>query len=396
MIIHIKQKHFLRAVSIFVVLFVIATTVSSNYAGTMLFTRLAGVVLAAVGLFCLRKAPVGYEVILYGLFVLWSAISGFIVASNISLLLDYVVRVVQIWLLMLSITRITYSLRNTNIVFLSMIICATVISLIGWLSGDFFASFNKTVAFRATSYLRNPNSLAYFSLIAIMGVALYWKQVSRGRHLILGLLCIVFVANIIFSGSRKSFFGLLFFVGLWLWFCYSKIIFKNVLRMAQVLLLVLAVYLLVQYVINSTYLGIRLVESLSDEQILGVNRTILYQEGWRIFFKNPVAGIGLGNFQVLSSLQSYSHSDYMEILSTTGLIGFVFYFLIYPKLIVRIWRLRALRIKDIDYQLGVFLACILTFLFLAISRINGLDVLTMFILSGIVGCSYYYERAYLT
>ena len=44
-----------------------------------------------------------------------------------------------------------------------------------------------------------------------------------------------------------------------------------------------------------------------------------------MFLSNPFFGVGLGNFKAHFWSGHYSHSDYIEPLSTTGLVGFLLY-----------------------------------------------------------------------
>ena len=56
------------------------------------------------------------------------------------------------------------------------------------------------------------------------------------------------------------------------------------------------------------------------------SRWELYLEAFDFWKQSPLIGVGFGQFQILSRFRYYSHSSYAEILSCTGLIGFLIFF----------------------------------------------------------------------
>jgi O-antigen ligase len=68
----------------------------------------------------------------------------------------------------------------------------------------------------------------------------------------------------------------------------------------------------------------------SDQSVQGIlaqtgDRYEMYQVGFEMFQEHPVAGVGIGHFAYYYRSHQYSHSDYIEPLATTGLIGFLLY-----------------------------------------------------------------------
>jgi len=68
----------------------------------------------------------------------------------------------------------------------------------------------------------------------------------------------------------------------------------------------------------------------ADSSLLG--RAWLYKRAWELTVEHPVFGIGLDNFRTAegnkigSRIGTYSHSNYMEIMASTGFPGFLLYF----------------------------------------------------------------------
>ncbi len=55
--------------------------------------------------------------------------------------------------------------------------------------------------------------------------------------------------------------------------------------------------------------------------------------------ENPIFGVGLNNYRVYSPWGMYSHNDFTESLTSTGLIGFVLYQLFAVLIFLRTYKL---------------------------------------------------------
>jgi O-antigen ligase len=89
----------------------------------------------------------------------------------------------------------------------------------------------------------------------------------------------------------------------------------------------------------------------------------------------------------------YSHSDYIEVLSTTGFVGFILYFSIYFML----WRRLSGRLawstdRDTVYNTGFSKAVLLCILVLALGIPHFLEVTSMSLLAVLVGQAAYFQR----
>jgi O-antigen ligase len=107
-------------------------------------------------------------------------------------------------------------------------------------------------------------------------------------------------------------------------------------------------------------------------------------------------GVGLDDFRSLSPEGMYSHSNYIEIASTTGIVGFFIFFSIF----VIVWR----RLRRIEktykepqclYNIGLFKAAILTILLQSFATVNYSSKLTWIFLATVTGYSWSLERSLL-
>ena len=146
-----------------------------------------------------------------------------------------------------------------------------------------------------------------------------------------------------------------------------------------------------QVIIENTYLGQRLETTSESEDLLTEEtRGRLYLEGYEYFIKNPIIGLGLAQFRVHSRYNLYTHSDIMELLSTTGIIGAILFYYIYIVLWKRINKLlKVAKGENMIYRLNLFKVIIISIIFYGLFKPNFLDILTMVNIAVISGYIYY-------
>jgi O-antigen ligase len=72
------------------------------------------------------------------------------------------------------------------------------------------------------------------------------------------------------------------------------------------------------------------------------DRLTLLNEAVDIWLQNPIFGNGISSVQALSSFHLYAHNNYIELLASFGIIGFVLFyafdFAVIAKLLPRAWK----------------------------------------------------------
>jgi len=332
------------------------------------------------------------EVVLYSLFVIWALSTGILISSNINNFLNQAQFMSQLMLLVIAVAGLSYIYKSADIPFLAVIIMNLIIVGFAIAEGNYSLTSTVVLSQQQTSFLKNPNDFGYYSLLAIVGLTYFWGKTNKQKiKILLTIPAVLFAIAIVLSGSRKAFLGLLFYLLTWLFFCYRIYIFKRISTILLVLAILIGSYFLVEYTWRSTRLGARLGQMLETETFLGDKRTGMYEEGIQFFLDNPIFGIGLNNYRNYSRYSAYSHSDYIEVLSTTGIVGFLLYFSIYLVLWKRLHFIQKLKNEIQTYHAGVFKALSLTLLVLAIGRINSQSLITMYMLAGVFGYSYFIE-----
>jgi len=383
-----ERRPILLLADLLMIAVMLGTLVAEEGTAFPLLNRLLGLGLVLLYVPChfvyrLRVAP---ELWLFGLFIAWGFASGVAIAGDQDAFYGYAAMLTRFLGLALAVAGFTMAKRSAAMNFLTLAVLAVCLAIYARWTGVYSLGLDPGTTLRAGMLPWNQNMMGLLTLYGIMGLVYLWGTVTS-RLVRLGFvpLTVALALTLVSSASRKSFAGLLAFVLLWLAFCYGRRVLRSIPALLGAALVVVGMVCLTIYALDETRLGLR-VESAVEAGGLDETRTGLYKEGWKLFTNNPVAGVGLGNFVTLSAFHLYSHSDYMEALATTGLVGFVLYFSIYPILWWRIARLKkAATDPRVRYQLGVYRAIILTLLALGIGAPTFLSPYSWFLLASMIG-----------
>ena len=196
------------------------------------------------------------------------------------------------------------------------------------------------------------NSIAHMLAIGIFMTYYLFKSEKKKRYL---LFIAVFYYIIFLTGSRK---GLLFpivsIIGIEI--LDKRISINKILKFLIFLGIICSIVLIV---LNSNE---RMKERFSDMflSLIGENvgdksveeREFFRETAKELFIHNPLTGIGAGCFaaymeQINYSHVAYCHNNFLELLSTLGIVGFIIYYMIYYLIIkTSIYNIRQKRILD--------------------------------------------------
>ena len=163
-------------------------------------------------------------------------------------------------------------------------------------------------------------------LIPLALVPLVLGKVRRERLAVVGLFAIMPIAALFLSASRGGIVS--FFVQ------FTLLVYLLLRRrgLAKRLLAVSAVLLAALMIV--TWLGVgRILQRFSSIQTLEVTegkRAAMRRGAWHIFLDHPLAGTGLGTFQIAyppyetlydGKVVNHAHNDYLQTLAETGALG---------------------------------------------------------------------------
>ena len=352
------------------------------------WNRLLGVVLVllAVSSWSQRRGGIPAEAVLFGAFAVWGVLTGLLFAGDKRPVLAYGKLLPQELVLMFVLAEYATERRAPTFAFLLLVVAPLGLWWYARGTGQFVVAQGGGEYTRVTSLTTNPNQVGILCVQGLFGVAYsIWNRKKQG-FVLWPLLALPFIGvTLLATGSRKSILAVGVFVLSWASLAYSRGKSSKLRSVLLLLMIAAALFLAGRYVMESTPVGERFRQAASNPHLSDV-RYNLYLEGWKMFLESPVYGVGLGNFVLLSSEQKYAHSDYMEVLATTGAVGFVLYFSIYLVL----WhRLRRVLRKRSDatsrYMVGLYQVMVITSLVIGLGAPNFLNPIHLYIVGLMVG-----------
>ena len=316
------------------------------------------------------------EIWSYTLWGLWAGITGIFICISMETLTLNFFKFAQVALLLWTVYGIIRMREKYDVIYIAIILSAVVqISAVflGYRydknTEDLMTDVSVSDQLRATGLTSNANSLAQLMVLAVSCALMFWRSQESFFVASIKKGCIIIFACVAFyivlqSGSRKAtLYSALFIVG-WLVWLFPKGTGASALflRVGSVVLILAISGAVLTFVMDDTIVGKRfaqLMESGGGSVVSGSQEDIrfeMYRDGFRMFLEHPIAGVGLGHFMLYFWLPMYSHSDYMEPLACTGLVGFLIYHSFYWIIIYRIVKLRSKsRDTNMRYKLGLMM-----------------------------------------
>ena len=308
------------------------------------------------------------------------------VAANTELMFSFVLSAARYTGFSLIIAGCCVAKRSGTTGMIINVVLALYLTLFMRMTGIYSVGFERYEGanIRAQDIV-NPNTVGLLTLWGIVAVVYLW-QTTTSRLIRLGLAAtaVLLTLTLLSTGSRKSFLCLVVFVFLWVVFCYGRQVLNNLPAFLTVGVVVGVMFYVTVYFLPQTRLGERL--EISEEEGLGRDRIGLYKEAFSLVVGNPVCGVGLSNFRALSSEGAATHSDFMEVMVGSGVVGFALYFSIYWILWRRVRRIRRVtNDPQIKYQMGVYQATVLTVLLSGVVTTNIATINNWLLLAIMIG-----------
>ncbi len=329
----------------------------------------------------------------------------FVVYSMLSLIwtnqsVDFSTTLVQLFLIsfvMINIIRHLGQIRSITYGFLSALLVASV---------DMLAKMDSMVVtddnMRISSFLGNANVFAIALFIGVMLIvdALFNDRLrSRSAgirlvaNLLLSVLGMLFIYEVIFlTGSRKAMIALFIF-SLLFFFRYllkAKFLMKIVILAAgagvfSVLLMVTKESVFFQR-FNKVF-DMLLGKSVREGSIN--ERSSMIFDGLSLWRQHPLLGWGTDQFRYVSGYQTYSHNNYVELLSNNGLVGLILYYLMFVFLLAAGISLIRSGDKTANHYGWLNLTTLAILIFWDFALVSYYSKLHWVVLSVIMGLTYY-------
>ena len=312
--------------------------------------------------------PIEYVVVFS--WFMWALVTS-IAAPDIELALTKVLTLVQVVGVSIAICLLIVRQETSTPFWIGVTIAAFAASIFSLISPDAYVAADG----RISGTVGNAN---LFSVVLIAGLSAclaYGLTVqSIPQRVLLLLLAVFFFYLIAETGSRKGMVGSILAILIIVGVVLQRLRRRSTLKFLLAGLVGLAMLAAAAaYLRSSTYVGrldTALVAAQTGELTRADNslrkRVDFILVALEQSSERPILGIGLDNYRTLQTglfedTGTYSHSNYTEILVSTGYPGLFLYCLIYLALIVRLWKFRAFAYKDDTvgpYALAVALACL--------------------------------------
>lgn len=187
----------------------------------------------------------------------------------------------------------------------------------------------------------NANSIAIisaFSYVISLYTLLLYKSKGNLLYIMINLFCALwFVIIILLTGSRKGLIMVILGTALLMFLLYPEKRTKNLLISVCVLFILYSALMNVPWLYTiagsrfETMLNAVLGKPVEEGSLM--SRLYYIHLGWEYFLQRPWTGYGLDCFRYLRyAYETYSHNNYIELLFSGGIIGFVLYYM--PNLIM--------------------------------------------------------------
>lgn len=170
----------------------------------------------------------------------------------------------------------------------------------------------------------------------------YLLKKSSKKKLFLTAAFVLMTAITMLTGSRKAFVLLVLGVVL-----YNVLIDRSYKKYligipSAIIALIGFYYLVTNVPALYNVLGSRLEDLLGTLQGTSDMSTRVRMDmisvGLNLFFQQPLFGYGIGNFAIKSGFNTYSHNNYIELLTGIGIVGFIAYYSFYLYLLFKLFR----------------------------------------------------------
>ena len=278
-------------------------------------------------------------------------------------------------------------------------------------SGFVFLSPQKFIGMdgRMHGTVGNANLFSVLLLAAMISSLVFVYSAKNIMVKVFSFAATVFLFYMVLeTGSRKGMFGALF-VSMYALFILSIRTYKSskAKYLMSLVIAFLVMSLAVFFVMNGKHAHRieGLVTAYQEGDASAADRSLegryeLYKIATNEALKRPLFGVGLDNFRNIntggyfgSSVGAYSHSNYMEVMVSTGIIGLLLYVSIYIVMLSRLYRLRrAVYYSDIVGDYAITSSLFIMIIIFDFAMVSFSEKVSWFLLAGIMAQIYIIEN----
>lgn len=320
------------------------------------------------------------------IWLVWSFLTGVLVAENMQFFMSSLESVTLV-VVIVNVIFVIVKINPQTINFILIAVLSSAIIHYVAMNYGFVSEDDAYLRDRAQGLANNPNTLGVrsvysaYALLLTIPTLLLWK--SKKSLLSFVLLSIVF-SLILATGSKKSavaFFVLLFgFMGLHLSNTQQRISLIRIIVISFIS--IFSIQYIFPILIEGTVLEQRFIYLEEKGGLTGDVRFLMVTFGWDLFSDNPFFGVGFDNYRHHAPFKMYSHNDFIESLTSTGLIGFVLYQIFWVIILIRTYKLiKIAKNNENRFYLGMIIIGTITLKVIGLGQILYLQPVAMIILA---------------
>lgn len=285
-----------------------------------------------------HRLQLSTELVLFAIFVI-SAFAGGFFAADPPAFLSRQITLIQ--LLILGVLML--NIFTSNIAGYEMAMRAVTLGLfIAAIIATIWSS--DAIGGRFAGTLLNANAFGRAMLIGV-GMSLLLRMKASYGPFLQHCLALFFGVQVVFSGSRQAMLGLLILAIFYILTALMAHQGRFLKLLAQAAGILLIAFLLINWIQATPHWHRieNLVGFLQGQEVREGSvyaRLDLAKAGLQTWTQSPLFGIGANQFKYHAGqyrlTQAYTHSNFIEILSGFGLVGFILYYSIYAVLTWRI------------------------------------------------------------
>lgn len=308
-------------------------------------------------------------------FILWGIMTGFWASQKNGVFSICTTMIIR---LMTSLSIIFYvSNKEKMYKFIKILVIAGIVLCLRIIVVVPFSAFGK---FRIGNLLSHGANNSYGNtgitfILGILSVILIIDKSVIKNSKFKYFLVILFSLFSILSGSKKHIF--LIVIAMILNFAFKSENFKDsIKKIIKFTIIIIFAYLAIKNIpMLYNMIGKRMINFINFFSEAGetdastIGRMQLINEAIIVFFKNPLLGIGIGNFMFVSSLGAWAENNYLELLVDTGFIGLIIYYFYQTKILFS--SLKRRKENDIYSNVFILLICFIIIDLTMVSYFNS-------------------------
>ncbi|WP_102348318.1 O-antigen ligase family protein [Bacillus sp. Marseille-P3661] len=217
--------------------------------------------------------------------------------------------------------------------------------------------------------------------------SIYFINKSNKKYLSIALFSFSILSTVaMFSGSRKVFLILICGILIYSFFRLKKNIYTLFKYLPIAIIFLIIFYNVIMnvepiYNVFGNRIEATIVTLLGDNSAVSESETQVREamvlRGIELFANQPLLGYGLGNYAIVSGYGIYSHNNYIELLTSLGIIGFLLYYSIFIYLFLKLFKRLIYKNKSFAFPFATIFILLLIDMALVSFQTGYIQILIM-------------------